>query len=131
MSNYSTENHKYAYIWKKYRPAILKLMVDADNGPQEYPFSKHEFFNVNPKEKGGYTFTLQMFENKAIEITKTSALARDLLVILQQSPKCYELTSQNVYVFNMDKSFVFHVSKEDKPSEEEEESESNEGESDV
>lgn len=120
MANYSTENHKYSYLWSKYRPAILKLMVDADNGPQEYQFSKHEFHNINAKEKGGYAFTLRLLKGKSIDPIKTSVLAQDLLVILQQSRRCSELSSETTYEFKMDKTFLFHVTKEESELTEEE-----------
>src|SRR5210317_461191 len=109
MSYYSsTAPSKYSYLWSKYRPAILRLMIDSAEDPQEYKFSKHEFHNVNAKEKGGHSFVLRVFEGKALNNIKTSIVAKDLLAILQQSRKASELTSVSTYEFTLDKNYLLH-----------------------
>ena len=114
MSYYSTTiTSQYTYLWSKYRPAILRLMIDSAEGPQEYKFSKHEFYNINPKEKGGHSFTLRVFEGKALNDIKTSVVARDLLGILQQSKKASELVGISTYEFVLDKNFLLHIKKEE------------------
>jgi len=113
MTNYSTITHRYAFLWNKYRPAILKLMIDSENEPQEYKFSKHEFHNVNAKEKGGYAFVLTVFDSKPVNDIRTSSLAKDLLVILQNSNKAAELTQTATYEFTMDKQFTLHIVKKE------------------
>jgi hypothetical protein len=34
--NAETVHTPYSHIWNKYRPVILRLMVDSKNGPQHY-----------------------------------------------------------------------------------------------
>ena len=92
MAYYATSPQTYTYLWSKYRPAVLKLMVDAVDGPQEYKFLDHEFKSVNAKEKGGYAFVLQLYQGKAANSIKTSVVAKDLLIILQQSRRALELS---------------------------------------
>jgi hypothetical protein len=99
----------YSYVWSKYRPAILKLMTDSVNGPQVYKFSAHEFRNVNPKQKGGYTFTFRMFQGKSISDIRNSPLAKDLLWILQQSKTAAALTENDAYEFSLNKTFDFQI----------------------
>jgi len=115
--NYPTTTKIYTYVWSKYRPAILKLMVDSAVGPQQYKFSNHEFKSINPKEKGGYAFTLRVFQGKAVNNIKTSAVAQDLLLILQQSRRALELIETSTYEFVMDKHFMLHVAKVEKAPE--------------
>ena len=50
MVNYSVMP-QYTYVWIKYRPALLRLMIAASDGPQEYKFADHEFRRLNPREK--------------------------------------------------------------------------------
>lgn len=109
MTNYSTITHKYAYLWNKYRPAILRLMIDSAETPQTYKLSKHEFQNVNPNEKGGYGFVLQVHKSKSLTDIRKSILAKDLLVILQNSGKATELTETATYVFTLDKHFLLTI----------------------
>ena len=115
MLNYSTITNNYSYLWSKYRPAILKLMVDCANGPQEYKFSNHEFGNVNVKKKVNYSFMLRVFQGKALNNIRASEIAQDLLRILRLSPKASELMEILAYEFRLDKDFVLHISQEEAP----------------
>ncbi len=117
MADLTASDHKYIYLWNKYRPAILKLMVDAEQGSQEYKFSNHEFRDIDPKQKGGYSFTMEVYKGKAINNIKTSVVAKELLIILQQSAKASELTEEALYVFTMDKQFLLRIEKKEAPLE--------------
>jgi len=111
MPSYPINYNLYTFLWKKYRPMLVKLMVDADNGPQEYKFIQHEFKDINPKEKGGHTFTLEAHKGKAQNNIKSSVVAQDLLLTLQKSARALELMDTATYQFVMDKQYLFHVSK--------------------
>lgn len=107
----NVESGTYTPVWAKYRPAILKLMLDASREEQEYKLYEHEFRALNEKKKGGFHFTLQMSKGKAINKIKDSMAAQDLLSVLQLSTKALELTNDNAYQIMLDKNFVLHVSK--------------------
>ncbi|HEY0740490.1 MAG TPA: hypothetical protein VGD40_03475 [Chryseosolibacter sp.] len=98
-------------VWNKYRPVILKMMIDSSNEEQTYQLSQHEFKALNPKQKGGFTFKLQVANGKAKNGLKDSILAQDLWDILQYSPKATELIADSEFEFAMDKNFVLHVQK--------------------
>lgn len=104
-------NQVYTSLWKKYRPAILQLMVAASEGPQAYKFFSHEFKTLNPKEKKGYSFTLEAYQGKAQNNIKGVIVAQDLLYMLESSGKASELMDGDGYEFKMDKQFVLHVTK--------------------
>jgi hypothetical protein len=103
---------KYQHIWQKYRPAILSLMVASDNEPQTYQLSSHEFMDVNLKKKTGYSFTMRYHQNRAITPMKSSLLAPDLLLMLQESNTAIELSDSSVYEFELDKNYVLHIRKD-------------------
>jgi len=103
----------YTPIWSKYRPAILQLMVAAAENPQQYKLSAHEFRGLNPKEKGGYSFTLQAFKGKAQNNIRKSPVAQDLLSVLELSKKASELMELDAYEFKMDKQFNLVITKID------------------
>ena len=111
--NYFTIAETYGYLWGKYRPAILKLMISSAEGPQQYKFSAHEVKTANPKDKGGFTFTLKVHKSKAVNDIRLSVIAKDLLRVLQQSGKASELSESSMYEFKLDKHFVLHVIKTD------------------
>lgn len=101
---------KYANLWQKYRPMLLKLMVDAQECPQSYQFQKHEFADLNSQKSTGYSFKMEVFKNEK-KNKVNSSVASDLLNILQSSAKSDELTSDNVYQFKMDNKFNLVVSR--------------------
>jgi hypothetical protein len=101
----------YAPVWHKYRPAILKMMMDSTDAPQQYRLSDHEFKALNPRQKGGYTFCLTVNNSKAISGLKDSAVAQDLWEVLKLSPKGSSLISDGSYEFSLDKGFVLTITK--------------------
>lgn len=101
----------YIPLWNKYRPAILQLMVASAEGPQEYKLYGHEFKGLNPKEKGGYSFTLHAHKGKATNNIKKSIVAQNLLSVLGNSKKASELLATETYEFVMDKQFNLRVTK--------------------
>jgi len=107
----------YTYLWSKYRPAILKLMVDSDKGPQQYKFSSHEIKAINAGQKGSNAFALKVYKGKAVNDIRTSAIAKDLLLVLQDSRKAIELAETSTYEFTLDKHFVLHVTRTEMPEE--------------
>lgn len=112
MTDYYAESSKYTYLWNKYRPAILKLMVDTKKSPQQYKFSDHEFKAAHPTEKGGYSFTLRVFKNTAMNDIKKSGVAKGLLRMLQQSKKATELSETSVFEFVMNREFQLSINRE-------------------
>ncbi|MCB0490927.1 MAG: hypothetical protein KDC93_00785 [Cyclobacteriaceae bacterium] len=118
----SMTNQGYAALWHKYRPAILQLMVAAEEAPQEYKFFKHEFKALNPKEKA-YAFTLEAHQGKAVNNIKGSGVAKDLLNVLSESPKASELMNGHIFEFSLDKQFMLHISRHETETEEDSDSE--------
>ena len=86
-------------------------MIDSNNEPQSYQLSNHEFKALNPKQKGGYAFALQVSSGKALKGLKDSIVAQDLWEILQLSPKATEMIANAAYEFSMDKEFILRVNK--------------------
>lgn len=101
----------YTPVWQKYRPAILRMMLDSSNEPQTYRLSDHEFKGLNPRQKGGYSFCLTVNNSRAVSGLKDSAVAQDLLEVLKLSPKGSMLISDGSYEFNLDKGFILTVTK--------------------
>lgn len=110
MIRAATYEGKYTHLWQKYKPMILKLMVEADKGPQLYQFQRHEFADLNNQKPTGYSFKLEVFKNQK-QNKLTSNVAIDLLSILQSSSKSEELTHENKYLFKLDSKFSLEISR--------------------
>mgnify|MGYP001482987203 CR=1 FL=1 len=107
-------------IWKKYRPVILKLMVDAIDGtPQSYKLSKHEFTDANSRKSSTYTFKVITENTRNLKPTKASIVGSDFIAMLQQSGTAVELMQVHQFTFAMDNQFNFSVSAEPLETEEE------------
>lgn len=111
MATYPITSRMYTYVWSKYRPAVLQMMVAADGGQQQYKFSAHEFRRINPREKGGHGFTLRVFQGHALNNIRKTPVAQDLLLILQQSRKALELLEASTFEFILDKYFMLNVTR--------------------
>lgn len=111
MPVYPINYDLYKLLWNKYKPALVKLMVDAEKEPQEYQFISHEFRDLNPKEKGGHAFTMEAHRGRAQNNIKMSVVAQDLISILQKSAKAQELMETATYVFVMNKQFLLTITR--------------------
>jgi hypothetical protein len=111
MPVYPINYDLYKLLWNKYKPALVKLMIDSEKEPQEYQFISHEFRDLNPKEKGGHSFTLEAHRGRPQNNIKMSVVAQDLINILAKSAKAQELMETATYVFVMDKKFLLTVTR--------------------
>lgn len=103
-----TFSSPYTLLWKKYRPAILKMMIDATQGPQTYQLFPHELRSITPKGKNT-SFTLRAHQGKAVTKLKDSVIAQDLLFTLSTSKKATELLEQNTYEFTLNRDYALQV----------------------
>jgi hypothetical protein len=109
--NFQITQTPYSYIWHKYRPVILRLMVNAKDAPQQYAFSDHEFRRMFPKNRSSLAFVLYLHQSRAMNDIKGSPLALALLGILKESKTAATLTEESTYELMLDEKFVFHVRK--------------------
>lgn len=86
-------------------------MTAAAQEPQQYKLFVHEFKASGEKVKSGYSFSLEVSNGKAVNNIKNSAVAQDLLNMLQQSKRATELTNEAPYEFSLDKQFILRISR--------------------
>ncbi|HYC87562.1 MAG TPA: hypothetical protein VEB86_20150 [Chryseosolibacter sp.] len=99
----------YTPVWHKYRPVLLKMMIDSKDEPKTYQLSAHEFRALNARQKGGYSFVLQVSNGKVKNNIRNTTIAQDLWEVLQLSPKANELIQQATYQFAMDNNYLLRV----------------------
>jgi hypothetical protein len=112
---FNTQNHIYTTLWNKYRPSILKMMMAAEEAPQQYKFYSHEFKALKATEKS-FSFAFQTEKTKAVNATKAPAIAKELLMVLQSSKKATELMEGQSYEFKLDRNFMLHITKLSAPT---------------
>lgn len=109
MIESSSYQGKYVQVWEKYRPVILTMMIGSSKEPQDYKLSNHEFKDLNNNRKSGYSFVLKVFGGRNENDFKKNPLAQDLLHVLKSSAKAKELTTQAIYMFELDRHFNLRV----------------------
>lgn len=110
MISETNNTNEFFPIWKKYRPVILRLMIDATDGTdQTYKMSKHEFTDVNRKKTTTYSFKMQVHQGKVSYGRKGNLLASDLFEVLKQSAKANELMESSVFSFELNPQFQLSV----------------------
>jgi hypothetical protein len=101
---------KYAPLWNKYRPAILKMMLEAASEPQQYRMTEYEFRAMDSaKKKVSLRFNFVIADSRAVNNIRDSEAAQDLLHMLLMSRRGSELIQLNTYEMSLDKHFVLHI----------------------
>ncbi|HMV08738.1 MAG TPA: hypothetical protein PK325_12160 [Cyclobacteriaceae bacterium] len=99
----------YSPLWNKYRPAIVKMMIEAPNGTQTYRLFAHEVKALDPKSRSS-KFTLRIENSKSIVNPKDSVIASDLFHALTLSNRASGLMQQHTFEFTLDRDFTLSVS---------------------
>ena len=107
----SVDANIYISLWNKYKPVIIQLMKASHNVAQQYQLSGYEFRGLGDRNKSGYSFSLRAFQAKAENDISGSAVARDLLIVLQQSKTAKALLDAAAYEFKLDSKFMLHIKK--------------------
>ena len=103
----------YAHVWSKYKPVIVKMMVDSkQEGAQEYQLSKHEFVDVNPKRVTGYNFDIEIIKGRILAEPKGNLLLKDLMYVLKRSEKASILMEYKKFNMVLNKEFKLTVNSE-------------------
>ena len=97
------------YLWRKYRPVVLRLMMDAKEDSQQYVFSSDEFRKMFPKSSRKLAFILYLHRSRALNNIKSSVLAQSLVDVLRQSKTSASLCNDATFEFVLDEQFIFHV----------------------
>lgn len=98
----------YGPLWKKYRPVLIKLMLEAKNGPQEYKLFEHEVRSIVSVSKNP-AFTMRVTDGRIVSGTKGSVMGRDLLQTLQSSAKALELLQTSTFEFTVKRDYTLGV----------------------
>jgi hypothetical protein len=99
----------YYPIWKKYKPAIVSLLKASLVESQKIQMFKHEFEVFGNRVKSNYIFNLEIVDGVCVNDTSGTAVARDLLEILNTSDIAKSIFSNHHIKINMGKDFIMHI----------------------
>lgn len=98
-------SHLYEHIWQKHMPEILLELTKSR--PRAILLNASDFHKAGDRKR--YAFKLELEKNTVSNNIKGSAVARDLLRVLQRNEKFNEVAQANHLIFGMDKDFKLHI----------------------
>jgi hypothetical protein len=105
------DHNIYFTFWLKYKPTIVALLKSSRTKPQQYQMFKHEFEALGNRVKSNYVFNLEIVNGKCVNDISGTAVARDLLEILNTSEIAKSLFKNNHFKINMGIDFMLHIKK--------------------
>lgn len=103
------ESNIYVPLWSKYKPVITNKLKEALHTPQEYQLSKHEFEVIGDRTTSGYAFNLVIQNGHLTNNIDGTAVARDLLEVLKNSPSIKEFLKDKNVQINLTKEFKLKI----------------------
>ena len=102
---------KYQHIWLKYSPAIRILLKKTDDTTQKIQLYKHEFESAIIKDKLGYFFSFDLINGKVINITGGTTAAKDLLIVIDNTPPMKNWLREHRVKFCLNNNFELVMEK--------------------
>jgi hypothetical protein len=100
----------FTQIWKKYLPVIVLLMKKADQGEQVLDMNRSDFERATGGKKVRFGFSEMRFGNGRISYQERfTALANDLLLLLQENEKVRGITATRLFEFTMTNNFQLKI----------------------
>ena len=98
-------SHLYEPIWQKHMPEILLELKKSR--PSSLSLNASDFHEAGNRKR--YAFKLEIEKNTVTNNIKGSAVARDLLRVLQRNEQFNEVAQSNHLIFRMDKEFRLYI----------------------
>jgi hypothetical protein len=100
----------FTQTWKKYLPVIILLMKRADKSEQVLDMNHTDFERAAGGKKVRFSFPEIRLENGRISYQqKITALANDLVLLLQEDDKGKKIIANQLFEFSMNSSFQLKI----------------------
>ena len=99
---------KYIDLWTK-RRASIKDKLNVAAAKQSIQLNYEEFKNVGNRNKSNYSFNLEFKNGIVSNNVDSSAVARDLAKVLENSTEINKILKTGHYKLNMDKRFCLWI----------------------
>jgi hypothetical protein len=86
----------YTQVWMKFLPVIRIMLKRSITSPQVFKTNRTDFDKAGGGKKAGYKFLLELKKGK-LKNKITSAIAKDLLTVLQQDAACQATLAQGEF----------------------------------
>ena len=90
----------YTQVWSKYLPVIRLMLKKAVASPQMLTLNRTDFDKAGGGKKVGFKFTVE-FKNGKVQNRFTSAIANDMVTVLQQDAATMNILAGKEYEIDM------------------------------
>jgi hypothetical protein len=101
----------YVQLWRKYLPVIRLLLKKTATADQKLQLYKHEFESTGAKNKLGYIFSLDIVNGKAANQTGKTAVAFDLLSVMNDNEAVSSFLKEQSFKISIGKACELHLQK--------------------
>jgi hypothetical protein len=102
---------KYLHLWMKYVAVIRLLLKKTDTENQRLRLYKYEIENLGHKAMAGYVFSFELNNGKLSKLVSTTAIAKDLVEILNNDIPTRKWLKEHSIKISLDKSFELLIEK--------------------
>jgi hypothetical protein len=102
---------KYLHLWMKYSHVMRVLLKKTDEENQKLRLFKHEFDSIGAKTNSGFVFSLELKNGKAIKTTNTTAIARDLVQLIDNDNALRNVLKDRSIKVSLDKTYELQLEK--------------------
>jgi hypothetical protein len=110
----------YTQVWSKYLPVIRVMLKRAVTSPQALNLNRTDFDKAGGGKKVGFKFLVE-FKNGKVQNRFTSAIAKDLVTVIQQDEAAMTILSGKEYEIDMNPKCELNLKCISVPQEETEE----------
>lgn len=99
----------YTQIWNKYLPVIKILLKRSATAGQVFQLNVSDFEKPGPARKTGSRFNIQFHKGRAENLVHSSAMAKDLALVLLGDEVVKGLFMQNDYEIGMTSKYELSI----------------------
>lgn len=99
----------YTQAWMKYLPVIKILLKRAGTGEQLLDLNKPDFERAGIARKASHKFNIEFSNGRVNNVISSSALAKNLAVVLLEDKVVKETFMQNDYTITMNPKFQLNI----------------------
>lgn len=110
----------YTQVWSKYLPVIRIMLKRAVASPQVLKLNRTDFDKAGGGKKVGFKFLVE-FKNGKVQNRFTSAIAKDLVTVIQQDAATMAILSGKEFEIDMNPKCEVNLKYTSAPQEEVEE----------
>jgi hypothetical protein len=98
---------KYSELWERYLPSIIQSLQNCNTDMRHILLNAYEFKLIGNKKN--YSFNLEFVDGKVSNNIKSSAEAKDLATVIENSKVACKLIEAGHYKLRMDNKFCLWI----------------------